>query len=170
MSSTDRCLAVEYSHGVSVGLVDDETRRSHGFAFDRAAEVYARSRPGYPPESAAWLAGTTPRQVLDLGAGTGALTAELVGLGHRVVAADPSPAMLVELGVQAPRARRVQAVGEHLPFETESFAVVTVAGAFHWMDQELALPELARVLRPARRPRFRLQHTGGDHTLGQGAG
>lgn len=128
--------------------MDDQTRRSHGSAFDRAAGVYATSRPGYPRESAAWLAGTTAQRVLDLGAGTGAFTAALGELGHEVIAADPSQAMLYELGAVASRARRVQSRGEQLPFSDSCFDVVTVAGAFHWMDSELAVPELARVLRP----------------------
>ncbi len=128
--------------------MDDETRRSHGGAFDRAADTYAKFRPGYPREAAAWVATTMPKQVLDLGAGTGALTAELVTLGHWVVAADPSLAMLHRLGGIVAPARRVLTLGEQLPFDDESFDVVTVAGAFHWMDQELAIPELARVLRP----------------------
>lgn len=128
--------------------MDAQTRRSHGSAFDRAAGVYATSRPSYPPESAAWLAGTTAQRVLDLGAGTGAFTAVLAGLGHEVVAADPSRAMLHELGTAAPSAVRAQSGGEQLPFSDGCFDVVTVAGAFHWMDHELAVPELARVLRP----------------------
>ena len=134
--------------GVSVGVVDDETRRSHGGAFDWAAGVYAASRPGYPRESAAWLAGTAAQRVLDLGAGTGAFTAVLVELGHEVTAAEPGEAMLHELSTLAPRASAVQACGERLPFTDASFDVVTVAGAFHWMDHDLAVPELARVLRP----------------------
>jgi len=129
--------------------VDEQTRRSHGRAFDRAAGVYATSRPSYPPESAAWLTGTTPQRVLDLGAGTGAFTAVLGNLGHEVIAVDPGRAMLHELGALVPAARKVQSRGEQLPFGNGSFGAVTVAGAFHWMDHDLAVPELARVLPPA---------------------
>ncbi len=131
--------------------MDSETRLSHGVAFDRAAGVYAAARPGYPREAAAWLTGGPPQRVLDVGAGTGAFTASLVALGHDVVVAEPSAAMLDQLCVAVPDAQQVRAVAEALPFAVGAFDVVTVAGAFHWMEAERSVPELARVLRPGGR-------------------
>jgi SAM-dependent methyltransferase len=91
--------------------------------------------------------GSSPQRVLDLGAGTGAFTSVLIDLGHQVVAAEPSMAMLHELRAPAVHHHRVQARGEALPFGDGRFDTVTMAGAFHWMDPRLAVPELARVLR-----------------------
>ena len=69
--------------------------------FSAAAEVYERARPGYPDEAVAWVAerlGIGPgRDVLDLAAGTGKLTRQLVPLGARIVAVEPIGAMRAEL-------------------------------------------------------------------------
>ena len=53
---------------------------------------------------------TEPRDVVDLGAGTGKLTRSLVALGHRVTAVEPLPEMLAHLrGSRARRATRSRA-------------------------------------------------------------
>jgi len=93
------------------------------------------------------MVGTDPCDVLDLGAGAGALTAVALTAGHRVVAVDPSAAMLHELVASTPTAAAVQCPAEALPFRPASFDVVTVATAFHWFDPKKALPEIARALR-----------------------
>jgi SAM-dependent methyltransferase len=129
--------------------VDEATRTSHAGAFEHAADDYARSRPSYPSEAVDWLVGRDPADICDLGAGTGALTGVLTARGHRVVAAEPSAAMLGQLTAAAPSAVPVRAQAERLPFGDGSFDVVTVAQAFHWFDHGRALPEIARVLRDA---------------------
>ena len=68
--------------------------RERASSFGAVAEAYERARPGYPEEAVRWLAGEPPRDVLDLGAGTGKLTRQLAAAGHRVTAVDPSPEML----------------------------------------------------------------------------
>ncbi len=133
--------------------MDSGTRRLLGGTFDDVAVEYGRARPGYPPEAARWLVDgaeprVTPRRVLDLGAGTGALTRQLTRSAESVHAADPGMRMLAELGRVLPGVPRVRCTGERLPYRPDSFDVVTVAQAFHWLDHELVLPEIARVLRP----------------------
>ncbi len=54
-----------------------------------AAELYDRIRPGYPATAVAWAVPDEARSVLDLGAGTGKLTVDLLRTGRRVVAVDP---------------------------------------------------------------------------------
>jgi SAM-dependent methyltransferase len=120
-------------------------------SFGTVADAYDRARPSYPLEAARWLAGDTPSDVLDLGAGTGKLTEQLGALGHRVVAADPLPAMLAKLTARAPHAAAVVATAERLPLRGRSVDVVAAGQAFHWFDLDRALPETARVLRPGGR-------------------
>ncbi len=93
------------------------------------------------------MVGAQPCDVLDLGAGAGALTAVALSARHRLVAADPSAAMLHELVAATPAAAAVQCTAEDLPLRPASFDVVAVATAFHWFDPDRALPEIARVLR-----------------------
>lgn len=120
-----------------------------GVVFGQAAARYAASRPGYPEPAVDWLIAGRPGDALDLGAGSGALTRALTSRVPRVVAAEPSHDLLIELRDRSPTALAVRAGAEQLPFADASFDVVTVATAFHWFDPQRALPEIARVLRPA---------------------
>jgi SAM-dependent methyltransferase len=115
------------------------------------ADAYERGRPGYPDEAVRWLAGTEPRDVVDLGAGTGKLTRALVGLGHRVTAIEPLPEMLEHIAETAPGAFGILGSAEVIPLPDEFADVVTCAQSFHWFDHAVALPEIARVLRPGGR-------------------
>ena len=91
------------------------------------------------------------RQVLELGAGTGKLTEQLVALGHDVHATDPDPQMLALLEKNLPAVRTSQAPAEEIPAGDASYDVVVCGQAFHWFDVERALPEIARVLKPRGR-------------------
>ena len=120
-------------------------------SFGSVADAYDRGRPPYPREAAAWLTGEQPVTVLELGAGTGKLTAELVALGHDVLATDPDRAMLAILARDLPDVRTSVAGAEDIPLPDRSVDVVVCAQSFHWFDLDLALPEIARVLRPGGR-------------------
>ncbi len=123
----------------------DELARS----FDAAARVYARGRPGYPGEALDWLLPAGAREVLDLGAGTGKLTAQLVDRELEVTAVEPSDRMRAEL--ESSLGDRVTALAgraEEIPLADASMDAVLVAQAWHWADPARAVPEVARVLRP----------------------
>jgi SAM-dependent methyltransferase len=121
-------------------------------AFGPAAELYDRVRPGYPPAAIDWLTrvlGLGPgRTAVDLAAGTGKLTVELLTSGARVVAVEPSDGMLAVLRRQAPGAEALPGTAEQIPLEDGSADAVLVAQAFHWFDHDVALAEIHRVLRP----------------------
>lgn len=120
-------------------------------SFGRVADAYDRGRPTYPVAAATWLTGAEPLTVLELGAGTGKLTAQLVALGHDVHATDPDRDMLAILQRELPDIRCSQAPAEEIPAGDRSYDVVVSAQAFHWFDLDRALPEIARVLKPTGR-------------------
>jgi SAM-dependent methyltransferase len=130
--------------------MEPATRDRLSTSFDRGTPAYAAARPSYPVEAALWLVGSSPADVLDLGAGTGSLTSTMTGLGHRVVAAELSAPMLATLRQRNP-VPAVRSAAEQLPFRAGSFDTVTVATAFHWFDASAALPEIAEALRPGGR-------------------
>ncbi|MGN0063901.1 MAG: class I SAM-dependent methyltransferase [Nocardioides sp.] len=117
-------------------------------SFGSVAEAYHRGRPSYPVEAVEWLLGAEPRIVLELGAGTGKLSAVMVDAGHAVHATEPDPAMLDVLQREVPGCSSKQADAEDVPANDNSVDVVVVAQAFHWFDHERALAEIARILRP----------------------
>lgn len=117
-------------------------------SFGAAAEVYERARPGYPVAAVRELLGASSLDVLDLGAGTGKLTRAVAGLGHRVRAVDPDPGMLAELARAVPGVGCEVGSAEALPLSDGSVDAVVAGQAYHWFDPAVALPEIARVLRP----------------------
>ncbi len=129
----------------------DEQSRGPASSFAQVADSYERGRPSYPEEAVRWLVGDEPRDVVDLGAGTGKLTRVLVELGHRVTAIEPLPEMLELLPAAAPGAKAVLGNAEVIPLPDAYADVVAAAQAFHWFDLDVALPEIARVLRPGGR-------------------
>jgi ubiquinone/menaquinone biosynthesis C-methylase UbiE len=116
--------------------------------FDHVADTYDRTRPGYPAAAVEWLVGSTAHRVLDLGAGTGKLTAALVAAGHDVVAVDPSRQMLAILQTTVSYADVREGAAEAIPLPDYDVSTVVVAQAFHWFDHSAAIPEIARVLQP----------------------
>lgn len=118
-------------------------------SFGPAADLYDSIRPTYPAEALRWLAGDDPRDVADLGAGTGLLTRGLIALGHRVTAVEPDERMLAKLTASSPGLAAAHlGAAEALPLPEASADVVTAGQAFHWFDRDRALPEIRRVLRP----------------------
>lgn len=144
---------------------DSTMFRRRASSFGSEAAAYAEHRPDYPEAAVRWalapaLAGgsggsggspTAPGgtlRVLDLGAGTGKLSAVLVGLGHEVTAVEPDPDMLAELRARVPDVAAASGGAEDIPLADGAVDAVLVGQAFHWFDQRRALPEIARVLRP----------------------
>ena len=117
-------------------------------SFGSVADAYDRGRPSYTRDAVVWATSAEPLTVLELGAGTGKLTGQLVALGHDVHATDPDAAMLDVLRARLPGVRTSVTGAEDIPAADRAYDVVVAAQAFHWFDHERALPEIARVLKP----------------------
>ena len=120
-------------------------------SFETVAEQYERARPEYAEESVDWLVerlGLRPgSRVLDLGAGTGKLTRQLVRRGLDVVAVEPGDEMRGVLQRVLPDVEALAGTAESIPLPDASVDAVTAGQAFHWFERKPALSEMARVLR-----------------------
>jgi SAM-dependent methyltransferase len=125
----------------------DAGRSARARSFGGAAAAYASGRPGYPADAVAWLV-EGARRVVDVGAGTGKLTAALVAAGCEVVAAvDPDAAMLAALERDLPGVPVRSGTAESMPLADASVDAAVLGQAWHWVDPGLASAELGRVVR-----------------------
>jgi ubiquinone/menaquinone biosynthesis C-methylase UbiE len=120
--------------------------------FGSGADAYDRHRPGWPPEAVerafAELGLGPESTVVDLAAGTGKLTRELVPRAGRTIAVEPSADMLRRLREVVPGAEAVEGTADAMPLGDAAVDGVLVAEAFHWFATPAAAAEMARVLRP----------------------
>jgi SAM-dependent methyltransferase len=128
--------------------LSDEDRRRLAATFNSTAELYERARPDYAVDAAGWLLPRHARRVLDLGAGTGKLTADLVGRGLDVVAVEPAPAMRAQLSARLSTVDVRSGSAEATGLPDGCVDAVLIAAALHWFDRPAADREIARVLRP----------------------
>jgi SAM-dependent methyltransferase len=119
--------------------------RVGGDAYDDFMGRYARS---LAPLFADFAGVRSGMHVLDVGAGTGALTAELVARGASAAAVDPSPEFVSVLRERFPDLEVHEASAESLPFEDGAFdaALAQLVVAF-MSDAPAAVAEMARVAR-----------------------
>jgi SAM-dependent methyltransferase len=133
--------------------VDNADKVRRGSSFGAVAAQYAEYRPDYPPDAVRWCVAPLGRdiaglRVLDLGAGTGKLTALLAALGADVTAVEPDPAMLAELRRVMPSVRALAGSAEQIPLPDGCVDAVLCGQSLHWFDLARAVPEIARVLLP----------------------
>ena len=122
----------------------EDQRRSFG----AAADVYDRARPRYAVAALDWAIGDRPLHVLDLGAGTGILTRQLLERGHRVTSVEPNEQMLAKLAAVTSTADARLGSAEQIPLPDGSVDAAVAGQAYHWFNPTAANDEIARVLRP----------------------
>lgn len=128
-------------------------RHTKRATFDAIANLYDEMRVGYPEDVVDWVLSTAGvgegSQVLEIGCGTGQLTRQLAPRGVRLTAIDLGPTM-VQVARSHPETRGVEF--HATPFEdfeaaNGSFDLIVSAGAFHWIDPDVAWTKSARLLR-----------------------
>ena len=129
------------------------------YSFDRAADFYDATR-AYPPRvadritrSILDLTGATPStRILEVGIGTGRISAPLIARGLNVMGLDLAREMMDRLRVKlAPGSlfRLVQGDASKLPFPAATFDVELAVHVFHLIAPwRQAIGELVRVLQP----------------------
>src|SRR5215831_18102379 len=109
-------------------------------------------RPAYPPEIFTLLNELIidePRVVLDVGCGTGNVARPLSSSVERIDAVDLSLPMLERArslpGGDSPKIRWLHGRAEEAELEPP-YALVTAGASLHWMEWDVVLRRLARVL------------------------
>ena len=125
-----------------------EQKARRAASFGGAASHYERYRPGPPAAAVDWVLPEPVRTVVDLGAGTGALTRLLVGRADDVVAVEPDDRMRAVLSESVPGVRALAGRGEAIPLPDGSVDAVLASSSWHWMDTIPTLREVGRVLVP----------------------
>lgn len=120
--------------------------------FDAVADEYHQARPTYPAGIydvlEEELGGLTGARVLDIGAGTGIASRQLLDRGATVIALDLAEQMLRHALASSPTPAVVRADGAVIPLRRSCADLACFAQAWHWFDVASAAPELARVLIP----------------------
>jgi ubiquinone/menaquinone biosynthesis C-methylase UbiE len=120
--------------------------------FAKLVDSYAKYRRDYPEKSYKLIYNFCPSVeaiVLDIGCGTGIVTKHLSSYYKNITGTDREIAMTDFAKDDNKNLKFISAKAEELPFENESFDLVTVATAYHWFDFDLAGKEIFRVLKPS---------------------
>jgi demethylmenaquinone methyltransferase/2-methoxy-6-polyprenyl-1,4-benzoquinol methylase len=116
-------------------LVNDLLSLGRTRAWRRVATAIIAPRPGM--------------KILDLAAGTGSSSEPLAAAGAEVTAADFSEGMLAAGRKARPHLAFIKADALHLPFEADTFDVVTISfGLRNTADIDKALSQMLKVTKP----------------------
>src|SRR6476661_578478 len=123
---------------------DLDLDRARADSFGAAARAYDVHRPRYPAQLIDDPMLPRPQPVLDVGAGTGIASEQLLAKGANVLAVEPDPRM-------ADVAR-----GNGIPIEIATFEswdpaerrfdLMVFGQSFHWVNPDIALPKAHRLL------------------------
>lgn len=116
--------------------------------FAGKSEDYSRFRPSYPDAAIDWLRERcSGERVVDIGAGTGIFTKTLLRCFEDVSAVEPNSDMRSRLVEFLPNVPCLSGAGEATGLADRSVDLITVAQAFHWIDEDKFKDEAIRILR-----------------------
>jgi SAM-dependent methyltransferase len=118
--------------------------RARADSFGAAAQLYDARRPRYPDQLIDDLLSRGAQTVLDVGAGTGIASQQLLDKGADVLAVEPDPRM-------AEIAKEKGIPVEMSTFESwgpakRNFDLVVFGQSFHWVNPSIALPKIHSLL------------------------
>jgi SAM-dependent methyltransferase len=150
--------------------MDGALTRSYGRVFNEVASDYDRHRPGYPDElidHVCEVAGIGPGdEVLEIGCGSGQLTASLLARGLRVTAVEPGERLLELAAEKLGRPDSGSGSGsgdlvadggvvefvcarlEDAVLPRGHYRAVMSAAAFHWTDPDVSWRLVSEALAP----------------------
>jgi SAM-dependent methyltransferase len=118
--------------------------RARADSFGAAARVYDARRPRYPAELIDDLLMQGAPTVLDVGAGTGIASEQLLDRGANVLGIEPDPRM-AEVARDKGVPIEITTFENWKPAERR-FDLVVFGQSFHWVNPEIALPKVHRLL------------------------
>ncbi len=124
--------------------------QDHGMSGFADGERYQKARPDYPADAVSFLVNSLgiddDAHVLDLGAGTGIFTGQLIPYCAKITAVEPTSGMREILRQRLPTVNVLDGRDVAIPLEDAAVDCVVVAQAFHWFDAPVAMEEIHRVL------------------------
>jgi len=122
--------------------------------FNGIGAIYAKYRPSYPQTFIKYLysdVGMNKDSIIaDIGSGTGILTKQLLEVGNKVIAVEPSDDMRLVAEVDLKNFEKfvsVNGTAENTTLDDNSVDFITVAQAFHWFDKTVFKKECDRILK-----------------------
>jgi SAM-dependent methyltransferase len=124
-------------------------------SFEKVAQLYSSSRPGYPDSIYANIAQYLPDrkalEILEIGAGDGKATLEINNkFNAHIIAVEPGEGLCSILKAKIRDCRNIAAIKcKFEDFETrDRFDCIIAASAFHWIDKEIKFKKAAGLLGP----------------------
>ncbi|MDO4665686.1 MAG: class I SAM-dependent methyltransferase [Actinomycetaceae bacterium] len=115
--------------------------------FDDVQQGYSQARPRYPQGATEALL-NLGKNIVELGAGSGILTAALVEGGATVTAVEPAAAMCQQFRAEHPHFQLVQAPAEDTGLPEGAYDLAVFSQSWHWVNAPAAAAEARRLLRP----------------------
>ncbi len=117
--------------------------------FSKQSDLYARYRPSYPSELFDHILSFVNKKdtAWDCATGNGQAAAVLAEHFKKVMATDISQAQL-DKAVPKENIEYLQCPAESTPFPENSFDLITVAQAYHWLKWDAFKTEATRVAKP----------------------
>jgi SAM-dependent methyltransferase len=120
--------------------------RGRALSFGGVAAMYDKARPSYPAALVDALMAFAPRNVLDVGCGTGKASQLFIDRGCDVLGVEPDPAMAAI--ARSHGVRIEEGAFEEWDPRGRMYDLIVSGQAWHWVDPEVGPAKAASVLHP----------------------